>query len=76
LEDVGEPSAWPDVQREVQAEVDRAAGRALPMGSLERFAFYVAAKAAFAVVQVRDLRPYGCFLLRKGVIVGASAARG
>jgi L-fucose mutarotase len=46
------------------------------MGSLERFAFYEAATAAFAVVQVGDLRPYGCFLLRKGVIVGPLPAAG
>jgi L-fucose mutarotase len=31
---------------------------------------YEGAKAAFAVVQVGDLRPYGCFLLRKGIIAG------
>ena len=28
------------------------------------------ARRAFAVVQVGDPRPYGCFLLRKGVIAG------
>lgn len=37
---------------------------------IERFAFYDAAKAAFAVVQVGDPRLYGCFLFRKGVIAG------
>ncbi len=76
MEVVDEPTTWPDVQLEVQAEVDRAVGRALPMGSLERFAFYEAAKAAFAIVQVGDLSPYGCFLLRKGIIVETLPARG
>ena len=38
------------------------------LASLERFAFYDQARRAFAVVQVGDPRPYGCFLLRKGVI--------
>ncbi|WP_345892908.1 RbsD/FucU domain-containing protein [Roseomonas gilardii] len=42
----------------------------LAMQGLERFAFYEAARRGFAVVQVGDARPYGCFLLRKGVIAG------
>lgn len=70
MEVVGDAGAFPDVQREVQAEVDRAAGRPLAMAGLERFAFYDAAEQAFAIVQVGDARPYGCFLLRKGVIAG------
>jgi len=40
------------------------------MAGLERFAFYAAASKAFAVVQCGDPRPYGCFLIRKGVIAG------
>lgn len=67
---VGDPTAIPGVQAEVQRELDSAAGRSLPLAGIERFAFYEAAKAAFAVVQVGDPRPYGCFLLRKGVIAG------
>ena len=67
---VGDKAAIPPVQAEVQAEVERAAGREIAIGSLERFAFYAAAKASFAVVQVGDARPYGCFLFRKGVIAG------
>ena len=38
------------------------------MGSIERFAFYEAARQAFAVVATSESRPYGCFLLKKGVI--------
>lgn len=67
---VGNPSEIPPVQREMQAEVDRAAGRRIEMAGIERFAFYAAARNAFAVVQVGDTRGYGCFLLRKGVIFG------
>lgn len=67
---VGDPAAIPQVQHDVQAEIDRAAGKPLPLVGIERFAFYAAAKASFAVVQVGDPRPYGCFLLRKGVIAG------
>lgn len=65
---VGDAAAIPEVQAQVQAELDRASGRSLPLAGIERFAFYEAAKASFAVVQVGDPRPYGCFLFRKGVI--------
>jgi L-fucose mutarotase len=68
MEVVGDPSAIPEVQRAVQDEIDAAAGRPLPLAGLERFAFYEAAALSFAVIQVGDPRPYGCFLLRKGVI--------
>ena len=70
MEVVGEAAAIPAVQGEVQAEIDHAAGRPLTMAGLERFAFYDAAEQAFAIVQVGDARPYGCFLIRKGVIAG------
>jgi L-fucose mutarotase len=68
MEVVGDAGAIPDVQREVQVEIDRASGKHLPLVGLERFAFYDAAEKAFAVVQVGDARPYGCFLFRKGVL--------
>jgi L-fucose mutarotase len=38
------------------------------MASLERQAFYRRAGASFAVVQCSEDRPFGCFILRKGVI--------
>ena len=65
---VGDPDEIPEVQQEFQAIVDAAEGRSLPMGSIERFAFYGAARQAFAVVQTGETRPYGCVLLKKGVI--------
>lgn len=67
---VDEPAQIPPVQIAVQEELDSAAGRPMPLVGIERYAFYEAARAAFAVVQVGDPRPYGCFLLRKGVIAG------
>jgi L-fucose mutarotase len=54
----------------VQTEIERVAPYAVPMGGIDRFAFYDKAKTAFAVVQVGDPRPFGCFLIRKGVIAG------
>ena len=68
MEVVGAQAEVPPIQREVQSVVDAVHGRALPMMGIERYAFYEAAKQAFAVVQVSDARPYGCFLFRKGVI--------
>lgn len=65
---VGAPDRIEPVQAEVQAVIDAAEGRARPMLSIERFAFYEAAKAAYAVIQTGERRFYGCFLLRKGVI--------
>ncbi len=67
---VGDAATIPAVQAAVQREIDAALGRPAPLAGIERFAFYEAARRAFAVVQVGDPRPYGCFLLRKGVIAG------
>ncbi len=68
MEMVGAPDEIPPVQAEVQAEIDRAEGRARPMQSIERFAFYDMARAAYAVIQTGERRFYGCFMFRKGVI--------
>lgn len=67
---VGDAATIPAVQAAVQREIDAALGAPTPLDGIERFAFYEAARRAFAVVQVGDPRPYGCFLLRKGVIAG------
>jgi L-fucose mutarotase len=69
MEVVGRPDEIPAVQQAVQAAIVRAGGRAA-MAGIERHAFYAAAGDAFAVVQCLDPRPYGCFLVRKGVIAG------
>jgi L-fucose mutarotase len=69
MEVVGRPDYLPPVQQEMQDKIDEAEGRSVPMGSLERFAFYEAAKRAFAVVTTSETRGYGCFLLKKGVIL-------
>ncbi|MGD9511024.1 MAG: RbsD/FucU family protein [Geminicoccaceae bacterium] len=68
MEVVGKPSELPEVQQEMQAEIDRAEGRAWPMGGIERFAFYERAKQAYAVIVTGERRFYGCFIFKKGVI--------
>ncbi len=68
MEVVGAPGEVPQVQQEVQAEIDRAEGKPRKMVSIERFAFYDFARQAYAVIQTGERRFYGCFMLRKGVI--------
>lgn len=68
MEVVDAPARIEPVQAEVQVEIDRAEGRPRPMPGIERFAFYDAARAAYAIIQTGERRFYGCFLLRKGVI--------
>lgn len=65
---VGAPDEMPEVQREVQAEVNRAEGREWPLESLERFAFYEEVKSAYCIVQTGERRFYGCFVFKMGVI--------
>lgn len=68
MEVVGDPHTLPEAQLAVQREINLAADSEIAIHSLERFDFYKAAKSAFAVVQVGDYRPYGCFLFKMGVI--------
>lgn len=72
----GRPEELPDVQREVQAVVDRAEMRSLPMGAIERRDFYDVARAAYAVVWTGEQRMYGCFVFKKGFIRPSPATQG
>lgn len=65
---VGDPDAELPIFAAVRAAVDRAEGRPIAMRALERFEFYASAKRAFAIVRTSDPGPYGCFILRKGVV--------
>ncbi len=68
MEVVDKPNEIPEVQAEVQKEIDAAEGRSWPMGGIERFAFYDLAKKAYCVVQTGERRFFGCFIFKKGVI--------
>ena len=68
MEIVGKPDEVPAVQKEVQNEIDAAEGKAWPMISVERYAFYERAKKAYCVIQTGERRFYGCFAFRKGVV--------
>jgi len=65
---VGDPDAVVPIFAQMQQALDEAEGKPVAMGSYERFEFYEAAKRAFAIVRTSDPGPYGCFILRKGVI--------
>ncbi len=65
---VDDPDATVPVFAALQTVVDQAEARSVPVAQLERFAFYAAAKQAFCVIRTSDSGPYGCFLLRKGVV--------
>jgi L-fucose mutarotase len=65
---VGDPEREVPIFARMQAVADSAEGAPVGMQSLERFAFYEAAKRSFAIIRTADSGPYGCFILKKGVI--------
>lgn len=65
---VGNPDGVVPIFARMQAVVDQAEGRAVAVQALERFAFYEAAKRSFAIIRTADSGPYGCFILKKGVV--------
>jgi L-fucose mutarotase len=65
---VGNPGGVVPIFARMQAVVDRAEGRSVTIEPLERFAFYEAAKRSFAIIRTADSGPYGCFILKKGVV--------
>jgi L-fucose mutarotase len=65
---VGNPGGVVPVFARMQAVIDAAEGRPVAMQAMERFAFYAAARRAFAIVRTADSGPYGCFILKKGVV--------
>ena len=53
---------------DMQATCSRIEERKIALEPLERFEFYDRAKNAFAIIRTSDSGPYGCFILKKGVI--------
>jgi L-fucose mutarotase len=65
---VGDPEGSVPIFDVMQKTVDACEKRSVTIGAYERFDFYEAAKKSFAIVRTSDPGPYGCFILRKGVI--------
>jgi L-fucose mutarotase len=65
---VDDPNGTVPIFARMQETVDTCEKRKISIGALDRFDFYDAAKRSFAIVRTSDPGPYGCFILRKGVI--------
>ena len=65
---VGDPDGTVPIFGAMQQAVDAMEARPVGIAALERFDFYAAAKRAFAIARTSDPGPYGCFILRKGVV--------
>lgn len=64
----GEGDTPDDVHREAIAILEAEMPEGGAVGSIERQDFYARARKGFAVVRCTERRPFGCFILRKGVI--------
>lgn len=68
MQQVHAPDEVPEVQQECQKIINKAEGREVPLVGIKRENFYEEARKAFAVIYTTEQRPYGCLLLKKGVI--------
>jgi len=62
------PLGTNEVQRAALSVARSATGRELALTAVERNAFYSLTESAFAVLATGEDRPYGCFILTKGVL--------
>jgi L-fucose mutarotase len=69
MEVVDDPDQIPEVQQQFQKVIDQEEGKHWPLAKIERHAFYERAKRAYAIVITGELRPYGCVLIKKGVVL-------
>jgi L-fucose mutarotase len=65
---VGDPDGTVPIFGRMQEILNTSENRTINIGAYDRFDFYAAAKKSFAIVRTSDPGPYGCFILRKGVI--------
>ena len=64
----GNPDEINDVHQDLIDVLKNSAGDKWKVGSIERFKFYEEAKQAYMIVSTTDARPFGCFIITKGVI--------
>ena len=65
---VGDPANILPLFTDMQTLCSEVEGRKIDLQALDRFAFYAAAKQSFCIVRTSDSGPYGCFILKKGVV--------
>jgi L-fucose mutarotase len=68
MEIVGRSGVVNDVQREVLAVASGSADRTITMTALDRSEFYTRTRRAYAVIATGEERPFGCFIVTKGVL--------
>lgn len=68
MEVVDQPGDRPAVQKEVDDCIAKFDGRTQPTQHVERFKFYDLARTSYAIIETGELRHFGCFIFRKGVI--------
>ncbi len=64
----GQPEQLGEVHQEVWDILNQRLPEGGVLSSIERQDFYAHARTAFAVIQTSEARPFGCFILRKGVV--------
>lgn len=69
MEVVHDPNEIPEVQQEFQKIIDHEEKKHVPLVKIGRYAFYERAKKAYAIVATGERRPYGCILIKKGIIL-------
>ena len=62
------PNELTETHKEFIKAVKDVSGESWKVGSIERQSFYNEAKKSYAIVITTDARPFGCFILTKGVI--------
>ena len=65
----GQPKKINDVHKDFIKCIKNFSGKNWKIGAISRKKFYDEAKKAFAIVQTSESRPFGCFILTKGVIL-------
>ena len=64
----GNPDQLNEVHQEIIDITKKISGEHWKIPSIERFKFYDEAKKAFAIITTNETRPFGCFILTKGVV--------
>ena len=62
------PKELTETHKEFIQAVKDISGESWKVGSIERQSFYAESKKSYAIVTTTDARPFGCFILTKGVI--------
>ena len=57
-----------NTHKEFIKAIKEVSGNDWEVGSIERQSFYEEAKKSYAIVTTTDARPFGCFIITKGVI--------